>query len=180
MRILDSRGDAWRNTETEELARAILKDIDPLLDIRWFDTPVRSSGGTEGRYAILCRWPQADRRWELYQRGEIGDCHDIIGWCVEPDEHGSIHDGNRLPLDPMAMMDRICEFLGKMDNTRHSWRDRMRSAMEANAKLRKSHIDMITEETMDEVDYHMKRILHEPIVNLNLGDNHPVAPESEK
>jgi len=152
--VLKSDGSSWRDPRSEEEVRSWLKEVDPLLDIRWFDTPVRSSRGrhAEGRYAILCRWPEADSRWEMYRSGEIGDCHDILGWCVEPDGETGLQSADGKPVNPDTIRERIAHWLGRMDCTREPWRKRMQRTVENNERLRKQRIAEVVDATMDEVE----------------------------
>lgn len=144
-----------RNIGVEEIVRAELKQMDPLLDIRWVPNavPTEIDGVTfEGRYALICTWPQADRRWELYNKGEIGEPFDIFGWFVEPDAEGNIHNGTRLPVDPLELLDVVKRFIAKGDNARNPWRQRMRKAIEHNERHRAKQDAEIVDETVDEIE----------------------------
>lgn len=145
--------------EREAQARQILKEIDPLLDVRWMD-------GVK-RYALLCRWPENDRRWELVRSGEIGAPEDVLGWFTQGS--GGIQTAEALPVDPLEMMDRIVEWLGKMDNQAQSWKDRMRKTVERNAEVRRKAKQAIIDETMDQAEYYKKLKFSEPTVSLGEG-----------
>ena len=47
------------DVESAEAARKILKDLDPLLGIAWLPfARVDKYGAPEGRYGLICTWPQ--------------------------------------------------------------------------------------------------------------------------
>lgn len=153
--ILGGSNHVQRSLEVEELVRARLKEFDSLLDIRWVPLVYLDDEGTkwDGRYALTSQWPQVDKRWELHQKGELGEPFDILGWFVQPDEHGNIHNGTRLPVDPASLLEHVLKFLSKADNTRISWRERMKKSIEHNAALRKKQDQAIVEETIDEMEH---------------------------
>lgn len=130
------------NELVEERVRAELKKLDSLLDIRWFPTAVynKRRDTFEGRYGLIVRWPQTDRRWKLYRKGEIGEPFDLLGWFCE-----DVQDANSVPLDPDAVWRRTRELLAKCDNTRQSWRARMRYAVENNKKVREDRAEQVRE-----------------------------------
>jgi hypothetical protein len=165
--------------EAMAVVRVELKQLDPLLDVRWFPT-VRmcaSSGQMEGRYALVCQWPQADRRWEMHQRGEIGEPFDILGFFeASGDEmdwfsggEGVDLDGSGrrkapFPVDPRDVMAKTLELLGKMDNTRESWKERLKKSAEDNAALIEKRKQAVLDEAMDGFDYYRKKVQGSPIV----------------
>lgn len=166
-------GNVYMDPDREEKARRILKDIDPLLDLRWMDVLKR--------YALVCRWADSDKRWEMYRSGEIGECEDIIGWFVEPDDGGNIGNGERLPLDPLTMMDVVVRYLGRMDNSRQPWKDRMRASVAHNAKVTRERRQAIVDETVEAAEYYQKKFFSEPIVGLGDGTRWSVhVPERER
>lgn len=157
MDILVGRSNqVQRNEGVEQIVRSRLREIDPLLDIRWVPLAMMDAEGNkwDGRYALTSQWPQADKRWELFQKGEIGEPFDILGWFVEPDAEGNIHNGTRLPVDPLELMDKVLDFLGRGDNSRHPWKDRMKKAIEHNNRIREQQDKAILEETMGAVEYY--------------------------
>jgi hypothetical protein len=147
--------------------RIQLKQIDPLLDIKWVPNAVfdRDSGSFQGRYALMCKWPETDKRWALHRSGELGDPLDVLGWFVEPDESGGLHDGTRLPVDPDMLMDRVVEWLGKMDNQRGTWKDRMKKAIEHNRRLEKSRLDDVNDEAVEAFKYYHSKMAGNPIIS---------------
>lgn len=157
---------ATPNRDAEIVVRHHLKELDPLLDIQWMDAV--------GRYALTCRWPERDRRWELHRAGEIGAPEDILGWFTE-----GIQDANGLPLDPLDMLDRIIEWLGKMNNDRESWRERMRRSMERNRELQRKRKQQIVEDTMDVTKHYAKLHLGEGTVNLGDGTRESIHVPQE-
>lgn len=154
---------------TQEALRKTLKEIDSLLDIRWFPyaglNPI--SGELEGRYAVVSRWADADKRWAMYRSGEIGEPFDLLGY-LQVDQFGEFdpHSGSGTPVPLDQMTDLVIQFLGPFDNTRSTWRDRMKAAIVHNKGLQDDIKSAIVEETMDEVEYQRKRLAGEPIVNL--------------
>lgn|SRR5512135_619010 len=121
------------NEEVEQRVRAELQQIDSLLDIRWVPTAVFNPQHRdfEGRYALICNWPSADKRWEMYRTGEIGEHFDALGWfCTD------IHDPESVPVSPDSIGQKVIELLGKCDNTQHPWRDRLRQLVEKNTAIR--------------------------------------------
>lgn len=151
-----------RNEHVESVVRAQLQELDGLLDIKWF--PHHG-----GRYALTCTWSQADRRWELYHAGDIGEPFDILGWFVEPGADGDMSVGSNPPVDPELLMDKIRELLGRMDNTRSTFRQRMLSAVEHNAKRRRAVADSVKEPTIEALDYYARLHVGQPMVHLGDG-----------
>lgn len=121
------------NTDTEERVRTMLKSMDELLDIKWFPYAVfnQKYNDFEGRYALVCKWPQGDKRWSLYQSGEIEDPYDMFGWFCE-----DIHDANSVPVAADSIERKVLELLHRCDEQRIPHAQRMRQHFEKNAKLR--------------------------------------------
>lgn len=135
-----------QNPALEEKIRTQLKSIDSLLDIKWMPHAVFSEKGgeLEGRYCLACDWPTGDSRWEMYQTGEIQEHFDMLGWfCTD------IHDANSVPVEIDSIESKVIELLGKCDNTRHSWRDKMKQIVEKNAKVRKDKKQVYLDQTQD-------------------------------
>lgn len=149
------------DSELEAHVRQMLKDIDQHLDVHWMDVI--------GRYALMIKWADHDKRWEDYRAGLVDNPFDLLGWFVEPDAAGSIHNGYALPQDPLDMMDTVVAFLGKMDNTRDPWRDRMRRSVEGNARLQRERRDAIVNETMDVTEHYRKKFANQPTIHLGDG-----------
>lgn len=162
-------GRPEQDDRTEQALRKTLKEIDSLLDIRWFAYAGINPKNfeTEGRYAIVSRWADADERWSMYQSGEIGEPFDLLGY-LQVDQFGDFdpHSGSGTPVPLDQMTDLIINFLGSFDNTRQSWRDRMKATIVHNKGLRDDIKSAIVDETMDEVEYQRKRMAGEPIVCL--------------
>jgi hypothetical protein len=119
--------------ETERAVREVLARMDPLLGIMWVPTVFRNerAGRWEGRYALTCAWPRADKRWAQVQSGEVAeqDAVDIIGWlCTD------MQDAQSVPVTGEGVETRVLELLGKMDNTRYPWKQRMLATIEKNVK----------------------------------------------
>lgn len=123
------------NADTEQSVREMLKSIEPLLDIRWFPYAIinETYQDWEGRYALICEWPQGDARWALHQSGENEDPCDMLGWfCTD------IHDANSVPVAPDSIEQKVLELLGKCDANRLPHTSRMRQIVDKNAELRRS------------------------------------------
>lgn len=119
--------------EAEARVREQLKSIDSLLDVRWFPYAVINlQHEWEGRYALICDWPQSDKRWELFQKGEIEDHCDMLGWfCTD------LHDAKSFPVGVDSIEQKVIELLGKCDGNRIPHSSRMKQIVEKNAKNRK-------------------------------------------
>lgn len=127
---------ASRNEETETKVRAQLKSIDSLLDIRYVEWA--------GRYSLVCQWPQSDSRWELFQKGDIGEPFDSLGWfCTD------MQDPSSTPVDPDSIEQLVIARLASCDNTRYPWKDRMRDIIAKNANVRKSRRKELAEQAGD-------------------------------
>lgn len=135
-----------RQPEAEEKVRLQLKSIDELLDVRWYPYAIWSdkSRSFEGRYALVCQWPNGDKRWELFQSGEIEDPVDMLGWFCE-----DIHDATSMPVSVDSIEQKVIELLGKCDATRIPHGTRMRQIVERNAKLRKEKRSEIVDQAED-------------------------------
>jgi hypothetical protein len=160
------------NEEALKEMRGVLKQLDPLLDVRWFPyVRVAQNGALEGRYALICQWPQADRRWEMYHNGDIGEPFDILGYYEvvgdEMDWHsGGLSEGSRALMDPSSVMEKTMELLGKMDNSRHSWRDRLRKSAQHNKDLMEKRKAEVLDETLEGFKHFRKKVQGSPIVSV--------------
>lgn len=144
----------------EERLRQELKQLDPLLDLRWFPTLRYGSQGYEGRYGLCCQWPQQDRRWEMYHAGEIGEPFDLLGVYEEAADGSGLqwHGGHGLPLDPSQLLDRTMELLAACDNTKHSWRDRLRYNAEKNRQLVAKRKADVLDESLEGAKHYRRMI----------------------
>jgi hypothetical protein len=131
-RVRASRSRPEPNSETELAIREKLKAMDELLDIMWFPHAAMDerSGELEGRYALVCKWPQGDGRWELYQKGQNELPYDIFGWFT------SDMDVNSPAVSPDAIENMVLEKLHQCDDQRISHGKRMGQILEKNRKLR--------------------------------------------
>ena len=135
------------------MVRAQLKQLDPLLDIQWFPHVA------EGRYGLTCRWPQADRRWEMYHAGEIGEPFDILGWFTQAAaERGDLQDASSLPVEPALLIDKVLDFLGRCDNERQPWRHRMKQAIEANQRRDAELTRQAVDEAVGGLEYYKRKL----------------------
>ena len=152
------------NPTVEARVREQLKLHDELLDIRWIDNVYwnEKQRSFEGRYALICRWPQADKRWEMYQRGEIGDPYDIFGWFCE-----DIHNADSVPVDPESIERKIIELLNSADNNRADLKTRMKQAVEKNAAQRRANREQLSQLALDEVEYNYQKLRKLPIVAVS-------------
>lgn len=111
-----------------------MRRLDSLLDIRWVPVVVHNPRHNrfEGRYALICFWPQADKRWEWVQQGKHpeADAYDIIGWLCE-----DMQDAQSVPASDEGVTERVVALLGSMDNTRYPWKQRMQRMVEKNRRV---------------------------------------------
>ena len=137
--------------EKEEEVRQALKRLDILLDLKWFPMVRQGPRGEfEGRYALTCRWPQADKRWEMYHNGEIGEPYDILGMFETENGEMRWHGGEGAEaVDPSMVMDRALELLGQCDNTRESWKQRLAKSARHNRELVRKRRQGVLDETLD-------------------------------
>lgn len=122
------------NPELEAQLRATLEKLDSLLGVRWVVHAFYNQqlGRFEGRYALTCRWPQVDKRWQEVRDGrhpEYEAC-DIIGWLCE-----DMQDPGSVPTSPDGISDRVMQLLGTMDNERYPWKQRMLRTVEKNKQV---------------------------------------------
>jgi hypothetical protein len=130
--------------------------LDALLFIRWVPMAVWNApaGRGEGRYALMCRWPSADLRWQWVQDGrhDPNEACDMLGWFCE-----DMSNANSVPVQPDAMLERVRILLGKCDNTRFPWAERMKQCVEHNAaqraKLKKDALDNEAHEAAHDAYY---------------------------
>ena len=156
-KILDINGQTIApqpNQLTEDRINAELQmHYDPLLFIGWIKTAYHVSGDLpsdlvfEGRYALCHRWPQVDPRW-----GELGfdypDSYDILGWFCD-----DMQDASSVPQEPSSIMQKVFELLGKCDNERFPWADRIMKTVEKNkaitARGKEEALDIVTDVAAD-------------------------------
>lgn len=132
------------NEFTERRVNAELQaHYDPLLSIRWYPTVFfnQRQKQWEGRYALVVRWPQIDKRWGTVPLG-YEEPYDILGWFCE-----DMQDANTTPADPVSIMGKVTELLGKCDNTRQPWMARMKATVEHNLRQH----EKVKEEALDQV-----------------------------
>lgn len=150
--------------QAEARIRQTLKGLDELLDIKWVPVVLwnEKENCSEGRYALICRWPQADKRWaDAYEDARI-EPFDVLAWFCDDLQNASSSAGN---IDTME--DQVIEFLGKCDNTRQPWADRMKASVAKNLKVKRAAKDEILDLAHDEFGYHQKKMAHESIVPVN-------------
>lgn len=126
-------GRPERSPELEEKVTERLRAIDSLLGVRWMPHAAYSprTRTFEGRYALTVRWPESDPRWLLYRKGEIGEPFDILGWFSE-----DLHDAHSEAVDVDALESKVLALLGRSDNTREPWKERMKRSIEHNRRRR--------------------------------------------
>jgi len=132
--------------EAEARVRAQLKGIDELLDVKWFPYAIfnEKHKSFEGRYALVCKWPQGDKRWELYQSGEIEDPVDMFGWFCE-----DIHNAESMPVSVDSIEQKVVELLSKCDATRIPHSTRLKQIVERNAKVRRDRRSVVSDKAED-------------------------------
>ncbi len=162
---------------TEKLVRATIKGLDPLLDLLWVPQ-ARGTGNIDGRYCITYRWHDSDKRWEMYQKGEIGECFDILGWFTEAAGRGDFHEPSSLPVDPGSILDRVVEFLGKCDNERETAMSRMKRTMEDNALRREVVKKEAIYEMFEHLEYNRQNLASNPLINLGDGTAGSIIPRA--
>lgn len=161
---------------TERLVSAHLKALDPLLDLLWVPMARHSSAFIDGRYAIICRWHSADKRWEMHRSGEIEDAYDILGWITEAAAQGDFHEPSSLPVDPGSILNKVVEFLGKCDNEREPAKLRMKRAMEDNALRREVVKKEAIYEMFEHLEYNREKLGSNPYVSLGAGERKNITP----
>lgn len=144
------------STEMETSVRAMLKNMDALLDIRWMPLVFYNERhkAWEGRYALLVEWPSIDGRWAMVQSGEISpaDATDIVGWLCE-----DMQDSQSVPTTSDGVETRVIDLLGKIDNVRYPWKGRMLATLEKNRLRHKAIKDESLDLTHDEAEYEYRR-----------------------
>lgn len=172
MQVRARPGPQQMPAEREDEVRQTLKELDPLLDLKWLPfARVRADGSYEGRYALTCKWPQNDGRWELYRRGEIGEPYDILGiFEVEEGKDGILwhSDGTKqaMPVSPDMVMDRTLELLAECDSEREDWKERVRRSAEHNRELVRKRREEMVDEAKQGLQYYQKKLRKEPIVGV--------------
>ncbi len=162
---------------TEKLVRAMIKGLDPLLDLLWVPT-ARGTAPIDGRYCITYRWHDSDKRWEMYRSGEHSECFDVLGWLTEAVGKGDFHEPSALPVDPGSILDRVVEFLGKCDNEREPAKLRMKRAMEDNALRREVVKKEACYEMFEHLEYNRQKLSSNPFVNLGEGKRENIIPRA--
>lgn len=114
---MDTRQDA------EVKLREWLQSLDPLLDVIYLPWAER--------YSLICNWPQADPRWQLFQNGEIGAHYDSLGWLCK-----DMGDANSIPLNLDECENVVIARLASCDNTKYDWRIRMSDQIVHNRKVK--------------------------------------------
>lgn len=122
------------SVDKEAAVRRFLQGIDGLLDLKWYDA-IR-------RYALVARWPAEYPLRALYQKGEIDDDCDILGWyAVDP------HDADTAPKSLDQMEQQVMDILKRSDNEKTPWKLRLSQIasknIERKRKLREPIIDQV-------------------------------------
>ena len=152
------RGDgigAPRDEAMEARINAELANLDGLLFVKWFQVPIR--GSMEGRYGLCCRWPSHDPRLQWVRDGthDPAEAHDLLGWVCD-----DLQNAHTTPRDPEQIKAKAFELLGKCDNVKFPWAQRIRSTAEKNerltAKRTEEVLDMAHDAAVDQY-YHSSR-----------------------
>ena len=125
-----------RQEGQEAKFREWLKSLDSLLDIRYIPWAER--------YCIVCMWPQADVRWPLYQKGDIGEPYDSLGWLCK--DNG---DSTSIPLNLDDCEAIVIERLAACDNEIRGWKSRMGDTIANNRKVRKDRQQLALDQAED-------------------------------
>lgn len=144
--VLSQRQYPEPNADTEARVRETVQNLDSLLDIKWFPKAIfnHKYGDFEGRYALVCKWPQGDPRWELFQKGEIELPYDRLGWfCTD------VQDPESIPVSPDSIENIVMELLSKCDGTRLTHLQRMKQVVERNKKITKERQKEVLDQTED-------------------------------
>lgn len=152
-----------RKPDVELKLRKQLQDYDRLLNIMWVENVVWNEQWKkfEGRYALVCHWPDNDPRRELFRKQEVDVDYDILGWFGENPQDATI------PSDPEKFWNRMVEILGEIDNTRNPVKDRLRRIAEQNKLLKqKKKQDFLEGVVHDDASYNRTRNLGNVIVNV--------------
>lgn len=116
------------NPFTEQRVREELQRIDRLLDIRWQPGWVWNDAEKqlEGRYVLICYWPDGDRR---YAGDHGGETYDILGaFCTDP------ADARSVPADPAEVLQLVLQRLNECDGERLPHTKRLAQISEHNRK----------------------------------------------
>ena len=124
--------------EREQATRIQLQSYDSGLDLRWFQA--------FRRYAVTATWPIGDPRYELIQKGEMGnEPFDILGW-ISVDEQ----DADSAGLDIESGVEKqLFKILGKADNQKTPWKQRLAQIAEKNKRLREKRKEEILQKVED-------------------------------
>lgn len=160
-----------RDLELEARVNKELRELDSLLFLFWMDTAYWNDRhkGFEGRYALAVTWPQSDRRWTMYQNGEIGEPFDILGWFAE-----DMHNAASVPQSPDLIWNKALELLASADNEREPWKHKMKRVAEANiARKKQIRSDFLENEVHDIASHYRAEGLgiHQVNVPVQLKDN---------
>lgn len=149
------------SADTEQRVREVLATMDSLLDIMWVPTVYynRSKDRWEGRYALICRWPRIDGRWQEVQSGKVPeqDAYDIVGWLCE-----DMQDAQSVPQGQEGIAERVVTLLGKMDNERYPWKQRMLATVEKNKKRHEDMKKEVGDMTHDVASYYYRQAKQVP------------------
>lgn len=140
-----------QNDETERIVNEELQRLDSLVSIGWVPYAVMvPNKGWEGRYALFCKWPQADKRWEWVQQGkhDPAEARDILGWFCD-----DVHNANSTPRDPPTILRVLLELLYKCDNNRYPWAKRMAASAEKNRRITEKRKQDVMDLVQDEATH---------------------------
>ena len=159
--LVVTHGAPERDVAMELRVNEQLKSWDPLLYIRWCPEAVyrQSTGKVEGRYALACTLPQNHPIWEEVRQGKMPaeDAFESLGFFCE-----DLDNANSTPKEPEQMMTLIRERLGKCDNERETWKERMLASVEHNERRRQQIKEEAVEEAVDLAQteyYHSSRAM---------------------
>ncbi len=140
------------NVFTEARVNPILQAFDPHFFLSWIPTAVYSERHRdyEGRYAVCQRWVAEDPRWKEVQEGRVpaDEAFDLWCWWTIDKQKADAPP----PESEGEMLNVLLDYIGKADNTRFPWRQRIAATTAHNAKQRELVRAPIVEQAGDEAE----------------------------
>ena len=152
-----------------ELEKKVVKELremtgERLLGMLWVPRIVwnQAQEAWEGRYALVCKYPENDPRRKAFQEGETDIDYEILGWFCK-----DMQNAESMPVEPDAIWNRVLELLAKADNTKLDWKVRLKQVAEKNAKAREQRKqDFLNGVVHDHAEYYRNKYLGVTQVNV--------------